>query len=70
MPLATELSNRVGRALLNDPRTDQSVIEVTAENGVVTLAGSVDSAQTRQAAEEIACSQPGVLRVINELTVA
>lgn len=70
MPLANELSNRVSQALLNDPRTDQVVIEVSAEQGVVTLSGTVDSPGTSQAAEEIARSQRGVVSVINQLKVS
>jgi len=56
-------------ALLDDPRTDVSEIEVTTEQGIVTLRGVVDSTQIRDAAAEIAAKQPGVLSVLNELEV-
>lgn len=69
MPLATELSNRISQALLNDQRTSEAVIEVTAQQGVIILSGVVDSEDTRHAAEEIARSQPEVISVINELTI-
>jgi osmotically-inducible protein OsmY len=63
------IESRVMHALLSDPRTDISVIEVRNSDGVVTLKGQVDSAEIKEAAEEIAASQPGVLSVTNSLEV-
>ena len=44
-------------------------IEVTAKNGVVTLAGSVKSDADRSAFEQTASRVPGVVSVNNQLTV-
>jgi hypothetical protein len=54
-------------ALLKDSRTELAVIDVVCEQGVVTLTGEVDEKQISQAAEEIAASQPGVVRVKNSI---
>lgn len=66
---ATEISDRVSKALLQDNRTNDSVIDVSNEGGKITLSGSVDSEELRQAAEEIARSQSGVVLVINDLKI-
>ena len=63
------IQTRVLNALLTDPRTSVSVIEVLNASGIVTLKGQVDSAEIREAAEEIAANQPGVLSVVNALEV-
>jgi osmotically-inducible protein OsmY len=64
------LTTRVQRALLSDPRTELSAIEVTNhQGGVITLKGRVDSAEVADAAQEIAAEQPGVLSVVNDLKV-
>jgi osmotically-inducible protein OsmY len=61
---------RVQYAFFADPRTELSAIDVISKpSGVVTLEGVVDSAQVREAAEEVAAETPGVLSVINELSV-
>ncbi len=65
----TGISDRVSKALLQDNRTNDSVIDVSNEGSKITLSGSVDSEELRQAAEEIARSQSGVVLVINELRV-
>jgi osmotically-inducible protein OsmY len=69
--LDTDISilGAVIHALVTDPRTEVSAIEVTSEQGVVTLRGMVDSTQIRDVAAEIAAEQPGVLSVLNELEV-
>jgi hypothetical protein len=56
-------------ALAYDPRTEDAVIEVLEDRGLVRLFGTVDHADRMEAAVEIAESQPGVLKVINGLTV-
>ena len=63
------IQTRVLNALLTDPRTSVSVIEVLNNSGIVTLKGQVDTAEIRAAAEEIAANQPGVLSVVNALEV-
>ena len=45
-------------------------VTVDSTNGVVTLAGQVDSADTKTKAEGIAKAVPKVLRVVNNLQVA
>jgi osmotically-inducible protein OsmY len=60
---------RVSNALLEDPRTEEAIIDVANERGIITLTGSVDSEETRQAAEEIARDDQGVISVVNELKV-
>lgn len=59
----------VENALLEDPRTTEAILDVANNRGVVTLTGTVDSEEIRQAAEEIARQQQGVLTVVNELKV-
>jgi hyperosmotically inducible protein len=44
-------------------------IEVNTTNGVVTLAGQVESEQLRQSAQTVAASVPGVAQVNNNLQV-
>ena len=69
MTQLNDVGQRVANALLEDPRTKENVIEVANERGIVTLTGTVDSDETRQAAEEIARQQTGVISVVNELKV-
>lgn len=64
-----DLTTRVGRALYEDARTADAVIEVIDERGIITLAGTVGSAQAREAAAEIAAAQAGVISVTNTLRV-
>jgi osmotically-inducible protein OsmY len=61
--------SRILTALANDPRTEFSVIEVVEDRGTITLYGQVDDVGIMNAAIEIAEAQPGVLQVINGLTV-
>lgn len=63
------LTTRVVNALLSDPRTDLSVIEVVNERGVIALKGTVDSVEVSEAAAEIAAEQPGVVSVVNALEI-
>jgi len=57
-------------AIQNDPRTKHAVIEATSLGGVISLTGTVRSEAERQAAEEIAREQEGVLSVLNEIKVS
>jgi osmotically-inducible protein OsmY len=61
--------SRLLTALANDPRTEISVIEVVEDRGTIKLYGQVDDVGIMDAAIEIAEAQPGVLQVINGLTV-
>jgi hyperosmotically inducible protein len=65
----TSLTDRVMEALMNDPRTRNEPIEVATTQNMITLTGTVKSAEVREAAEEIARRQEGVATVINELKV-
>lgn len=65
----TPVENRVLTALESDSRIGEEAIEVLNDSGVVTLKGTVDSMPEREAAEEIAGRQPGVVSVINDLEV-
>lgn len=60
---------RVADALLEDPRTEQAIIDVANDRGIITLTGTVDSDEIRAAAEVITRKQQGVLTVVNELKV-
>lgn len=64
-PLASELNSILAR----DKRTADSQIEAVDDGGVITLAGNALSNDARLAAAEIAESHPGVLSVVNDLTV-
>jgi osmotically-inducible protein OsmY len=56
--------------LLWNRNTDGLDIHVSTENGVVTLAGNVDSDASRQLAERLTANTEGVEQVQNRLTVA
>jgi osmotically-inducible protein OsmY len=62
-----EVVDRVMDALMEDPRTQYTKIEVANDRGILTLSGTVDYEYIRRAAEEIARHQEGVLTVINEI---
>ena len=59
----------VGNALLEDPRTQDAIIDVASDRGIITLTGTVDSQEVREIAEEIARDNQGVITVVNELKV-
>ncbi|MFP4344318.1 MAG: BON domain-containing protein [Anaerolineales bacterium] len=70
MPLAEDqLAQEVEVALKNDSRTEDAVIDVINDGGVVTLQGRVESEEVRTAAATIAEAQPGIVEVINDLSV-
>lgn len=62
--LVEELARRV---LKNDSRVDVSEIQVTVEDGVVYLSGTVDSAAERRAAREDLLAAPEVGQVVDDL---
>jgi len=70
MATPASINDRVLDALQNDPRTRKAVIEASSLGGVITLTGTVRSEAERQAAEEIAREQEGVLSVMNEIKVS
>ena len=61
------LTGKVKSALANDVGLKTLVINVDSSDGVVTLKGSVDSADTRSRAEQVAKKVDGVTSVRNEL---
>src|SRR5688572_10868944 len=63
------LRNFVVRELDWDPDVDASAIGVSAQNGVVTLTGFVDTYAGTLAAERVAKRVRGVRAVANDLTV-
>lgn len=63
------LAALIAEALMNDDRTEDAVIEVIHERGVITLQGRVEDPETKRAAEEIAAEFPGVISVTNEVAV-
>ncbi len=65
-----ETVDRVMDALYSDPRTSEAMIDVSNDRGIVTLKGTVDSEEIRQAAEHIARQQEGVTIVINAIKVS
>ena len=65
----SKLVQRVITALQNDPRSGSAAIDVVDENGTITLTGTVVGNNVRQAAEDVAQRQEGVIQVINELEV-
>ncbi len=65
----TGVTERLFELLKNDPRTKDAVIDIAFKQGIVTLTGTVKSELIRQATEEIAKDQPGVVTVINEIKV-
>jgi hyperosmotically inducible periplasmic protein len=56
-------------ALLADERVSSGDVHVTAQEGVITLRGKVDSAAEQQAAGEIAGTIEGTRQVSNQLSV-
>ena len=65
------LADAVITSLIRDPRIpDIAEIAVSAENGVVTLRGTVESAAQREAAGEDALKPEGAYEVDNQLNVA
>jgi osmotically-inducible protein OsmY len=64
-----ELRQRVADELLWDPTVDGSTVAVSAEDGVVTLRGTVGSFRQKLEARRAAERMRGVIRVDNELDV-
>ena len=62
-----QLAKQVMAALSEDPRTSDATIDVVDNNGIVTLVGTVNSEEVRQAAKEVAGKQEGVIEVIDDL---
>lgn len=69
-PNDAQISSDVQNKLNADSGLQSKQLSVQADNGAVTLSGSVDSEAQREAAARYAASVPGVKQVINNLQVA
>lgn len=65
----TAITEKVKAALTSDTRTKAAQIEVSTNNGMVQLAGSVADQTAKYAATEVARSVAGVKGVLNQLEV-
>ncbi len=65
----SEVAADVNDALLYDPATESYEVDVTVDNGIVTLGGTVDSWQEKQLAEKVAASVRGVQGTKNNIEV-
>jgi osmotically-inducible protein OsmY len=68
--IGTNLQSDIMVALSQDPITEECAIEVIDNNGIITLAGVVPSAEASDRAEAIARTMDGVGTVLNQLAVA
>ncbi len=64
------LENEVQDQLLKDPATDYYELYVDANNGIITLAGTVGSYQEKQIAEFVAKGVKGVRGIENNISVS
>ena len=65
-----QITAQVKAKLASDVRPSSVTnIQVNTTNGIVTLAGQVESAEVKHSAETATASVPGVVRVNNELQV-
>ncbi len=64
--LSDDIMHALHRSWFFDPET----ISVSAEDGVVTLTGTVPSPHDRQVAAATAWAAPGVTDVVNEIEIA
>lgn len=64
------ITTAIEAKLFRDPALKTQDIRVSTQQGVVTLSGTVDTQDQRDAADRIASLQPGVVKVIDSMTVA
>ena len=64
------IHSKIVAKLLGDKNTPERKINVDVSNNVVTLRGTVDTAEQKAEAERVARETDGVKRVINQLRVA
>ena len=69
LPTDVELQSNIMNNLVWNPNIDSTNINVSANKGIVTLEGSVDSYWQKILAEELASDMAGVLSIVNKLTV-
>jgi osmotically-inducible protein OsmY len=65
-----EIREDIEQALLDDPATEVYEVGIEVKDGIVTLAGTVDSWLKRELSERRAKGVGGVLEVRNRITVA
>ena len=63
------ITKQVQQALQANKTTARYPIEVTVQGATVSLHGTVDSQETKDTAEQLARSVPGVVAVTNELVI-
>ena len=63
------ITEHVQQALRANTTTARYPIEVAVQGATVSLHGTVDSQETKDTAEQLARSVPGVVAVTNELTI-
>jgi hypothetical protein len=69
-PNDAQLASDIQTRLVSDSGLQGKQLGVKAENGTVTLTGTVDNDAQREAAARYASAEPGVKQVINNLQVA
>jgi hyperosmotically inducible protein len=69
VPTDAEIRSNINDLLLWQPDIDSTDIDVSVENGWVTLRGSVDAYWKKVRAEELALGLSGVLGITNELAI-
>jgi osmotically-inducible protein OsmY len=63
------IKSEVSKALKTDPTLKAADIKVEAQEGTVTLSGTVETNDMRMHAHQIAATTPGVTNVIDNLSV-
>ena len=69
-PNDAQLASDIQSKLVSDSGLQGKQLGVKAENGMVTLTGTVDNEGQREAAARYASAEPGVKQVVNNLQVA
>lgn len=69
-PNDAQLASDIQTKLASDSGLESKQLGVRAENGIVTLTGTVDNDGQREAAARYASSEPGVKQIVNNLQVA
>jgi osmotically-inducible protein OsmY len=64
-----ELQDAVEQALFKDPATDSYEVTVSADNGIVSLSGTVDSWQEKQLCSTVAKAVKGVRDINNNIVI-
>ncbi len=68
-PTDEEIAERIRNALLRDPILERYEVDVSVEDGVVTLRGTVDSTAEKSAADKVSAGIYGARSVRNRLRV-